>query len=284
LTLAAETNLATHPIVRLIDQAVEQTAAREREVRSHLGASLIGKNCERELFYTFRWAKQGQFEGRMLRLFARGAREEQAFVDYLKQAGIHIWDRDSDGQQFRVIDFDGHFGGSLDGLAQLVPTLDPNELVVVEFKTHNLKSFIELQQFKVKIAKPQHYGQMQIYMGKRGLRNALYLAVCKNDDKLHAEIVPFDLLDYEKLLAKAKRVIYARTAPPRIASSPAYYECKFCTFLRICHYGESPAKSCRSCRHSCASKDATWFCGKWADTIPEDVIPVGCDAYQAITD
>ena len=36
---------------------------------AHLGASIIGKDCERALWYDFRWVTRWAFTGRMLRLF-----------------------------------------------------------------------------------------------------------------------------------------------------------------------------------------------------------------------
>lgn len=58
--------------------------------RKHLGASLIGRECERELWYTFRWVKHKQFDGRMLRLFQRGHLEEARFIDYLQGIGCEV--------------------------------------------------------------------------------------------------------------------------------------------------------------------------------------------------
>ena len=38
--------------------------------RTHLGASLIGKACERALWYDFRWTTKAKFPGRVLRLLS----------------------------------------------------------------------------------------------------------------------------------------------------------------------------------------------------------------------
>ncbi len=37
--------------------------------RSHLGASLIGKECERAIWFDFRWVTRARHPGRLLRLF-----------------------------------------------------------------------------------------------------------------------------------------------------------------------------------------------------------------------
>ena len=58
--------------------------------RSHLGASLIGHECKRYLWYTFRWVKAETFDARMNRLFRRGHREEAQFIDMLRGAGFKV--------------------------------------------------------------------------------------------------------------------------------------------------------------------------------------------------
>lgn len=70
--------------------------------RGYLGGSVIGRECERQLWYGFRWCDPaGQFEGRILRLFDRGHREEATFVAELRGIGCKVYDIDpSTGRQF----------------------------------------------------------------------------------------------------------------------------------------------------------------------------------------
>jgi hypothetical protein len=48
---------------------------------------MIGRACDREIWYGFRWAKAPKFEARMHRLFQRGHKEEFVFVKHLRDAG-----------------------------------------------------------------------------------------------------------------------------------------------------------------------------------------------------
>jgi hypothetical protein len=275
-----------HRLVDMIDQAtVVDLAAKEAPFRNHLGGSIIGRKCDREIWYTFRWAKRPSFNGRMLRLFARGHREEFLFISYLTRVGIAVEDRDpSTGKQWRIVDVDGHFGGSLDGIATQVPDLPADEPVLLEFKTHNTKSFVNLVAEGVEKAKPEHHKQMQIYMHKRGLKHALYFAVNKNDDDLHIELVDYDPSIGPELIERARNIIRSAKPPNRIAKHPSWFECKFCDYQRICHFGEPMDKSCRSCSNSEPAKDGRWRCKLWDALIPSDVIPIGCDSYKTITD
>ena len=125
----------------------------DEPVRSHLGASEIGHDCNRYLWYKFRWFFYETFSGRMYRLFERGHLEETRFVKWLKGIGCKVETDDFsekclcwDGRgysirkspdilsvsdipahvhyakflglkipQFTVTDCNGHFGGSMDG-------------------------------------------------------------------------------------------------------------------------------------------------------------------------
>lgn len=318
-----------HVVVQLIDSAVELDARNEKPFRDHLGGSMIGEKCERKLVYSFRWAKLPGHNGRMLRLFNRGHREEERFVGYLRRIGANVrefserlmyhpesdsyftqgWDDDSnpDGmaidvsedpahvkaatsrgverKQWRILDVDGHFGGSLDGILDNLPgTTDLNEELLCEFKTHNTKSFVELRAKGVKVAKYVHWCQMQVYMFKKGLKRALYLAVNKNDDDLHAEIVEADYEVGADLVRKAERVIRAKKLPDRIGPHASWVDCKFCDYAQICHGGAAMHKSCRSCTNATPVEDGQWRCELWNAIIPVDAIPVGCDSYKPITD
>ena len=58
--------------------------------RSHLGASQIGKNCSKYLWFVFRWIKHTTHNGRQYRLFQRGHHEEPNFVAALEGIGCTV--------------------------------------------------------------------------------------------------------------------------------------------------------------------------------------------------
>lgn len=200
--------------------------------RNHLGASLIGRECERELWYTFRWYKKPEFSGRILRLFETGNMEEHRLVRELGEIGIEVSD-----MQHRVSALGGHFGGSIDGGAIGVPGA-PKTWHILEFKTHGDKSYKELEAKGVLSAKPEHEAQMQVYMGLTGLERALYLAVNKNTDEIYSERIKYDEKRFAELMSKAERVIFSPVPLARISERPEFFKCKFCTFAGICHRNE----------------------------------------------
>ena len=227
--------------------------------REHLGASQIGKSCERALWYDFRWTTPSRFPGRILRLFETGQLEEARLVRNLRRTGATVLEVDPEtGRQWRVEAHGGHFGGSLDAVA-LGLIEAPKTWHVVEFKTHGLKSFRELVAKGVAEAKPQHWAQMQVYMHLTGLTRAMYVAVCKDTDDLHIERVHADGDAAERLLAKAVRVIHAPRPPARISEDSAWFECRFCDHHAVCHGGGAAAHTCRSCLNS-TPVEGGWHC------------------------
>ena len=90
--------------------------------REHLGASVIGRECDRALWYEFRWVTRAVQGGRMLRLFETGRLEEERLVRNLRRVGVTVLDVDPDtGRQWHVQAHGGHFGGSLDGVGLGIP-------------------------------------------------------------------------------------------------------------------------------------------------------------------
>ena len=182
--------------------------ARGDDRREHLGASVIGRECDREIWYGFRWAKTGAFDGRMLRLFDRGKREEIVVLFELASCGIKI--RNEDGVQERFSDHGGHFCGSPDAIG-----VKDGRAFVVEIKTANDKSWNDLHKNGVAESKPEHFCQMQVYMGEMKIPKALYISVNKNTDEIHAEWVEFDKDAYNALRQRARELIFS-AMPPRL--------------------------------------------------------------------
>ena len=170
------------PTVTAIYAAYE--AAADTGYRAHLGASLIGTECERAIWYSFRWATRAQHTGRLLRLFDTGNLAEARFVADLRRIGVTVLDLDpATGRQWNLRDASGHFGGSMDAVAIGLPEA-PATWHVCEFKTHSAKSFTKLKAEGVAASKPLHWAQMQAYMQLAGLDRAFYLAVGKDTDEL----------------------------------------------------------------------------------------------------
>lgn len=245
-----------------IDRAIAEGA--NRKPRKHLGCSQIGGECTRKLWYQFRWAKYPDFPPRVLRLFNRGHLEEKRFIQWLRDADIKVRSTDPGSfGQFFYTGLCGHLAGSIDGVAWDVPSA-PGVHFLLEFKTHGAKSFAQLTKHGVQKSNPEHFAQMQMYMAFTELNHALYLAINKNDDAIHAEFIAYEkkLADY--YFQRAELVIFGEELPAKISEKATWYQCQYCDYRGLCHGREMPEVNCRTCAHSAPLRDenkrAQWSC------------------------
>lgn len=265
------------PVVAAIEAA---WATRNDEQRGYLGASVLGRECERALWYDFRWAHEPEkFDGRMLRLFATGDVEEERLKDDLRAIGVEVLDRDpATGEQWAISFASGHARGHADGRLKNVPGAEKTEHLF-EAKTHNDKSFKALKKDGVEKAKPVHYAQMQIYMHGLGLTRALYLAKNKNDDELYAKRVKYDAAKALQLVSKAERIVAAHAAPAKLHDDPEAkmaWMCRSCPALGICHHGEFARRTCRTCLHATPVEGGKWTCARFDRDLTIEDQRAGC--------
>lgn len=228
--------------------------------RRHLGASGIGKECGRAIWYSFRWALEVKHKPQTLRIFNRGNLEESRFIKWLTDAGIEVKATDDTGRQFNFAACGGHFGGSCDGFARGIPDLDADEWALLEFKTSNKKNFDQLVLHGVLLAHPTHWAQCQVYMYQFEVSHALYLSICKDNDQIHAEIIEADTEAAKSLHEYAKKIIFSEESPPRIHQEYSWWQCSFCDYKEICKGQELPAINCRTCCHVTPVKGPDWQC------------------------
>lgn len=316
-------------LAKRIKEDIDEYCARTYDdgPRRHLGASLIGHECKRHLWFIFRWAKHEKHSGRVQRLFNRGHREEARFIEWLEGIGFKLWfeDRESnplmwveftdtyyllsnlpegvsaqdvtankehlarakaDGIQFnqyRISGAKGHFGGSLDGIAQLPPRYRIDEPILVEFKTNGTgKGFNDLGASGMAVSKPQHFAQTSTYGKEYKFRYVLYLNINKNDDDIHVELVKLDHNLGEQMKTKAEQIIFSQSPPPRLSDNPTFFKCKYCAMKGICHEHGAIEKNCRSCSKAKPVENADWFCEAHNGIIPKEYIANGCSTYDPI--
>jgi len=278
----ADISAATDPIAAAIFEQYKKRGDAEL-ARTYMGGSAIGKECWRALWYGFHLASPTQFNGRMYRLFQTGHLAEPRFCDDLRSIGCTVWECDpATGKQFSYSDVYGHMRGNLDAVAKGIPT-GGGKPHLVEMKTHSDKSFAKLKKDGVKKAKPEHWIQMNTYMGWAGLERALYLAVNKDTDDLYTERLEFDKVVFEKTIAKAETIIFLPAPPAKISEDPKYYLCNWCDHQAVCHGHRVPQVTCRSCVHATPERDgdARWSCAKAGpeSSIPVEVQRVGCPQH-----
>lgn len=269
-------------IVEDIDSAAQEMY--DEPFRTHLGASIIGDACYRKLWFNFRWAMRINFDGRMMRLFNRGHKEEQRFIEWLTYKGYKVNAIDPEtGKQWRVNGLGGHFGGSQDGEVYLPEKFGYSKPLLCEFKTNATgMAFNKVKDTGVIVGKPVHTDQMDTYGYYKKYTHALYLMVNKNDDDIACEIVKLDWTRGKKLEDKARVIILSQVSPPRVAENPAAQACKFCDYAEVCYFKQPLEKNCRSCSNASPKDNKEWHCAKWDATIPAEAIYNGCPEWNSI--
>ena len=241
------------------------SAGQERAHYGTLRASEIGEECERKLWYKLNWVMQPKkFEGRILRLFETGNREEERIKSNLEAIGITI----KNAQNTIPPMARGMLTGHIDGIAFGIFG-DEKTLYLFEAKTHNQPNWTAWRSHGVKKSHPKHFAQIQVYMGALGLTKALYAAHNKNTDSLEFERVEFDHEVFAQIEKKAFRIAFAKKAPAKISEKPDFYACKMCDFREVCHGQERALKNCRTCIHSeLGSNKEGWLHCKKHDDFP----------------
>lgn len=263
-----------------IDQLIDEWhEKRDQEPRPHMGVSMIGHPCDRQLWYLFRMAKKPGFEGRLLRLFRRGHLEEESIIWDLRQIGCQI-DGATKRTQIRA-EFGSHVSGSCDGVIRHGPGKLSEQPHLLEMKTHNKNSYGQLEREGMRRAKPMHYVQMIVYMYGLDLKRGLYYAICKDDDRIYTEYIDANDELAEDYIKRAKRIALAQKIPDRFTDNPARVECRFCLYRDLC-FEEKPTNSvsCRTCSAAIAKEDNTWFCKYHDKGIPFKRQLKGCANHR----
>jgi hypothetical protein len=259
--------------------------------RWHLGASGIGHECSRYIWYQFRWCATEQPSGQKLRLFNRGHREEDRFVEFLRGIGAEVWTHDTsqppkpDGSypQFRMSAVGGHFGGSCDGFIALPPRYEIAKPILAEYKTNkDGRGFTDVATKGMQVAKPVHWSQVCTYGNYWQVEHCGYFIVNKNNDDLEIQIVKLDWNHGRQMITKAERIITSQVPPPKVSENPTYFTCAYCPAKQVCHNGKPPVMNCRSCINCAPVDSGEFFCSVHNGIIPRDFAPKGCPSYKAI--
>jgi len=229
-----------------------------------LAISEAGEQCRRRLWLRFRWVIDiwEMTDGRMGRLFARGWKEEKWLSQDLTDIGFVVEQINPITKQpYFVSALEGHLKGVLDGIIK-----DKKKTYIVEFKTHNDKSFAKLEKEGLEKSKPEHYAQCLLYaylfsQQYYKVKKTLYVAVNKNNDELYCEWVDNNEKKAEQILSKLEYVKDTTLLPPNFYSQNSY-NCKYCEYYEFCWSDKRImiSKNCRACALSAPCHHGQWYC------------------------
>jgi len=238
-----------------------------QERRPHLGASMLGHNCKRYLWYSFHWAYENHVHAKLNRIFRIGDATEDLIVADLARVGMPVTDN-----QVRVVGYLGHGGGSIDG--RIGDSL-------FEAKSMNVSNFNKVKKQGVKAGFPTYYTQVQYYMGKLGLDTCIFVVMNKNTQELYIETIDFDGDKYAEAQATEKAIIDGDLEDfKRIGMNASWHECRFCSALDICQLDIPFQVNCRTCEHSLATLDGMWVCEKKGQMLDMKQQLEACKFYK----
>jgi CRISPR/Cas system-associated exonuclease Cas4 (RecB family) len=278
--------LAPNKTVQAIYSAWLRRGTKSSKPSKALGASRVGIDCPRKVWYQFRHCFDADFDGRMYRLFNRGDLEEPRLVRDLRDIGCTVHEVDPETEkQFRVSALDGHLVGYLDAAILGLPEA-PKTWHVCEFKTANHKDYAKLVKHGVAKVKPEHYAQMMIYMKLTKMKRAAYFVVNRETEEIYFERIRYNAGEAKALIGIAERIIYDIQPPERLSDRPDFWICKLCDAKAICWAGcqsetvfPVPRLSCRQCCHATPSKGGNWHCGRHDKALTFDCQLKACNKH-----
>lgn len=193
--------------------------------RNYIGASSIGSECLRKIWYEFKGEK-GEIPPKTRRTFEIGELLECIVLDWLENSGIKI--------SRKLLNFESK-DSLLKGHADAILIEKGIPVRIIEIKTAKDASFRIFKGKGLKLWNPQYYAQVQSYMGMSGVHKGYIIVLNKDNSDLADELVEFDEEYYQELEQKALMISQAQIPPPRISGSPLWYKCKLCKFNKVCH-------------------------------------------------
>lgn len=197
----------------------------ENKPRNYLGGSFIGKECERDLWYSYHTPKTVS-EPRVGRIMDMGHLLESYCISLMKNSGYEVYYEDENGKQFGFED--GIFKGNIDAVIIIEGTP-----CLLEVKSANEKRFNEMVKVGIYISDPVYYYQVQSYMHKMDLEKCLFFVINKNNCEIHAEFIEYNKMDAEYIINRGKEIVSGEI-PPRKYKTKAFFKCKFCSFNSEC--------------------------------------------------
>lgn len=210
--------------------------AEEQQPRGYIGASSIGNDCSRQIWYMGNGVKGLPWPVSTLLKFEDGHRTEQLIIDRLRLLPyIKV-----EGQQagFDLGYLKGHVDGIITGLCEAPHTPHILEVKAVdEVGFNKLKKAVEKHGEKnaLKMWEPRYYYQAIIYMHCMSFtRHYLVCATAGGRDMqaIRTEAAPDVALG---MIERAKRIANMKEPPERFSERPDNWQCRMCQYREICH-------------------------------------------------
>jgi hypothetical protein len=219
--------MASGKLTKLLDKVANKNKAEQN--RSYIGASSIGSDCYRRIWYEYQNTTTNIIPAKSQRIFMVGKKLENMILDLLDQTKLTVVRPHAQNHYLEYFDDDHPFiRGHCDAII-----LNPE--TILEIKTAKDASFKKFKKESLRKWNPQYYDQLQTYMGMSKIKKAIILVFNKDNSEFWDEEVKFDAARYETLKQKAIMIAESKIPPPKINGSPLFYLCRTCKFREECH-------------------------------------------------
>ena len=230
------------PTLKAMYKAIEERQHKEKK-RDYLGASLIGNDCARQIYYSYNGYEKEPFKAETLMNFEDGHRTEDLSADRLRMVeGVNLITHGKDGKQlgFSALGgkFKGHYDGIITGILQA-----PKATHIWEAKCSDQKKFNEFAKLRTTVDEKlilekwntNYYVQANLYM-HYGQIDRHYLTVAYAGGRKYLSCrTNYNGSVAERYIDRAEKIINATQPPPKISDKADFWICRFCDFKRECH-------------------------------------------------
>lgn len=220
--------------MNILDEIDKVILSEKRLHRKYIGASSIGSECDRKLWYRFKGYPE-ELSALALRRFEDGFSVEDRIINWIKQIdGIQLWDKDENGEQYGFSALDGRFKGHYDGVIKMDGTT-----YMLEIKAST--KLPELVKLKEKFPEDmvlkewnfEYYAQAMVYCHYANIKNHMLICADAGGRKLETIITPSNNTFAEALTVKAERIADS-VFPPEKNGTKNFWKCKMCPFYKEC--------------------------------------------------
>ena len=210
-------------ILEKIDAALDSLNEKKRE---YLGASIIGTECDRELWYKIH-SFRPELSPRKKRIFRLGHSIEKEVIDLLSLAGFQLFTHKENGEQWGFKS--GPFAGHCDGVLK-----DGDTPYVFDVKSTKNSFFNQYKKKGVRAVSKEYYIQLLLYMKYLKVSQGLIIFYNKDNSEIHVEQIEADNDLVSAYEDRALEISQTETEPERKWPDKTWWKCRLCSYRDEC--------------------------------------------------